>query len=99
MANSFFTTPSGVKQTAFSDLTGSPTASQGVASLINASAVNLTAQVASIGSTTLYAVPSSGAGIYCVSYFAINNSAGKGTDGLNLMKGRNNGSPTLPFKS
>jgi hypothetical protein len=76
MANSFFMTPSGVKQPAFSDLTGSPTQAQGIASLINGSAVNLTGQNATITTTTLFSVGSSGAGVYRVAFSLIDTSSG-----------------------
>ncbi len=39
----------------------------------------------------MYAVPSSGAGIYRVSYSAIDTTAGTGTDALTLIIGWNNG--------
>lgn len=99
MTNSFYVTASGVKQPAFSDLTGSPSQAQGVAALINGSAVSLTGQTNSIGSTTLYAVPSSGAGLYRVSYSAIDTSAGTGTDALTITIGWNNGSGSNTFTS
>jgi|SRR6266487_1852037 len=76
MSNSSFQTTSGIRQPGFSDLSGSPTASQGVPSLITASSVNLTGQNSSIGTTTLFAVGASGAGVYRVSFSLIDTSAG-----------------------
>ncbi len=99
MSNSLFVTASGVRSPGFSDLTGSPTAAQGVASLLTASSVNLTAQTASIGTTTLFAVGSSGAGIYRVSYSGIDTSAGTSGDTLTVTIGWNNGSAAQSFTS
>ena len=99
MPNSFFVTSSGIKQPGFNDLSGSPTASQGVPSLLTASAVNLTGQTASIGTTTLFAVGASGAGLYRVSFSAIDTSAGTSGDTLTVTIGWNNGSAAQTFTS
>lgn len=44
--------------------------------------INLTGQVANIGATTLYAVPSSGAGLYRVSAYVVETTAGSLTSTL-----------------
>lgn len=96
MSNNLFVTASGVRQPSFSNLSGSPTPSQGVSSLITASSLDLTAQTASIGTTTLYAVPSSGAGLYRVSYSMFDTTS-DATAVLTFTAGWNNGTAARSF--
>ena len=61
---------------AISTYLGTPTVAAGVPSIV--AALDLTGQTGPIGSTTLYAVPATGAGMYRTSYYVYCSQAGSG---------------------